>query len=124
MARDAGALHCPNCGGPAGPGDAACRYCHAALATVSCPACFALMFEGAAYCPSCGARRARASGAAAQAPCASCRGTMRDLRVGDTALLECERCRGVWLDAATFEAVCARRETQGAGLHQCHAAAR
>ena len=124
MARDAGALHCPNCGGPAGPGDAACKYCHAALATVSCPACFALMFEGAAYCPSCGARRARASGAPAQAPCPSCRGTMRDVRVGDTALLECERCRGVWVDAATFEHVVASRETQGAVLHQWPSIAR
>src|SRR4029078_9545275 len=43
---------------------------------------------------------------------------MGDVRVGDTALLECERCRGVWLDAATFEHVCASRETQGAVLHQ------
>lgn len=49
---------------------------------------------------------------------------MRDVRVGDTALLECERCRGVWLDAATFEHVCASRETQGAVLHQWPAAAR
>jgi len=49
---------------------------------------------------------------------------MRDVRVGDTALLECERCRGVWLDAATFEHVCASRETQGAVLHQWPSAAR
>src|SRR3954464_6269084 len=115
---DAGALHCPNCGGPAAPGDVACRYCHAALATVSCPSCFALMFDGAVYCPSCGARRARTSGAPAQAPCPSCRGVMREVQVGDTALLECERCRGMWIDAATFEHICASRETQGAVLHQ------
>ena len=42
---DAGALHCPNCGGPAAPGDAACKYCKTTLATVSCPSCCALMFE-------------------------------------------------------------------------------
>jgi Zn-finger nucleic acid-binding protein len=30
--------------------------------------------------------------------------------VGDTALDECERCDGVWLDAATFESVCRDRE--------------
>jgi Zn-finger nucleic acid-binding protein len=118
MAKDAGALHCPNCGGPAAPGDAACKYCHAALATVSCPACFALIFEAAAYCPACGARRARASGAPVEAPCPSCRGVMRDVRLGDTALLECERCRGMWIDAATFERVCASKETQAAVLHQ------
>jgi Zn-finger nucleic acid-binding protein len=49
---------------------------------------------------------------------------MRDVRLGDTALLECERCRGVWVDAATFEHVVASRETQGAVLHQWPPAAR
>ena len=49
---------------------------------------------------------------------------MRDVRVGDTALLECERCRGVWVDAATFEHVVASRETQGAVLHQWPSIAR
>lgn len=120
---DAGALHCPNCGGPAAPGDAACKYCKATLATVSCPSCFALMFEGAIYCPTCGARRARASGSAPHAPCPACRGMLRDVRVGDTALLECERCRGAWVDAATFEHICANRETQAAVLHQAPTAA-
>src|SRR5919112_664557 len=99
MSRDAGALHCPNCGSPAAPGDAACNYCHAALATVSCPSCFALMFEGAVYCPSCGTRRARTAGSPAQAPCPSCRGRMQDVLVGETAMLECTRCHAVWLDA-------------------------
>ena len=120
---DAGALHCPNCGSPAAPGDGACKYCHATLATVSCPACFALMFEGAIYCPACGARRARTAGSDAQAPCPACRGTLRDVRVGEAALLECDRCRGLWIDAATFEHICANREAQAAVLHLAPAAA-
>jgi len=49
---------------------------------------------------------------------------MRDVQVGDTAMLECERCRAVWIDAATFEHICASREAQGAVLHQWPAAAR
>jgi len=49
---------------------------------------------------------------------------MRDVRVGDTALRECERCRGGWVDAATFEHVVASRETQGAVLHQWPSIAR
>jgi Zn-finger nucleic acid-binding protein len=118
MSTDAGALHCPNCGSPAAPGDAACKYCKAALATVSCPSCFALMFEGAIYCPACGTRRARSAGGDRQAPCPACRGVMREVLVGETALLECGKCRGMWLDAATFEHVCADREAQGAVLHQ------
>ena len=118
MASDAGALHCPNCGGPAGPGDAACRYCRATLATVSCPSCFALMFDGAVYCPSCGARRSRTAGSDRHAPCPSCRGTLQDVQVGETAMLECGRCRSVWIDAATFEHLCASQESQAAVLHR------
>jgi Zn-finger nucleic acid-binding protein len=121
---DANALHCPNCGAPAAPGDAACGFCRAVLATVSCPSCFALMFEGAVYCPKCGARRARAAGAGQQAPCPSCRATMQDVQVGDTAMLECTRCRAVWIDAATFEHVCASSEAQAAVLHHWPAAAK
>ena len=117
MSNDAGALHCPNCGGPADPGQPSCAYCHATLATISCPQCFARLFEGTLYCPGCGARRVRLSGTTQQAPCPSCRGKMIDVQVGDTALLECQRCRGVWADAATFERICASHDAQAAVLH-------
>src|SRR4029078_2141944 len=93
MTTDAGSLHCPNCGAPAAPGDQSCKYCHAALATVSCPACFAVMFEGSAYCPHCGARRARTAGGPRTARCPACPGTMRDVQIGETSLMECERCQ-------------------------------
>jgi Zn-finger nucleic acid-binding protein len=49
---------------------------------------------------------------------------MRELQIGDTALLECERCRGSWMDAASFEHVCADREAQAAFLHQFTSPAR
>ena len=115
---DASSLHCPNCGAPAKPGDQTCHYCHAVLATVSCPACFALMFEGSVYCPQCGTRRARTAGGAGTARCPACPATMREVQIGETALMECERCRGMWIDAATFEHICADRATQTAVLHQ------
>jgi Zn-finger nucleic acid-binding protein len=114
---DAGALRCPSCGGPAAPGDAACRYCRATLATVSCPACFALMFEGAVYCQACGVRRSRTAGSDRHAPCPSCRGTMTEVQVGEVAMLECSRCRSIWVDAATFEHICASQASQAAVLH-------
>ena len=114
---DARGLHCPNCGGPAAPGQAACVYCHAVLATVSCPKCFALMFEGAAYCPSCGSRRARTDGVPARASCPGCRTQMAEIAVGDTSMLECPRCRGTWVDAPTFEHICASHEAQAAVIH-------
>jgi Zn-finger nucleic acid-binding protein len=118
MSPDAGALHCPNCGGPAAPGQASCHYCHSVLATVSCPGCFALIFDGAVYCPACGARRTRRVGPEQKIPCPACRANMRDVQLGETAMLECPRCHGIWTDAATFEHICANHEAQAAVLHQ------
>jgi Zn-finger nucleic acid-binding protein len=43
---------------------------------------------------------------------------MRDVQVGETAMLECGGCRAVWVDAATFEHICANGEAQAAVLHQ------
>jgi len=124
MSGDAGSLHCPNCGAPAGPGDQSCKYCHATLATVSCPKCFALMFEGAVYCQSCGARRARTAGGDRRARCSACFGTMHEVQVGTTILMECEKCHAMWLDTATFDQICADREAQAAVLQQWGAVAR
>jgi Zn-finger nucleic acid-binding protein len=103
------------------PGQGACGYCHAILATVSCPKCFALMFDGAAYCGGCGTRRARVDGDTQKVECPSCRGAMADVVIGDTVLLECRRCHGAWLDAASFEHICASSEAQAAVVH--HSAA-
>ena len=115
---DAASLHCPNCGAPVDPGLGRCPFCKARLATVSCPSCFALMFDGSAFCPGCGTRAARAEGEASAAACPDCTLAMRELRVGATAILECGKCDGVWVDGQTFEALCADREAQAAVLHQ------
>jgi Zn-finger nucleic acid-binding protein len=115
---DAASLHCPNCGAPVDPGLRRCPYCEARLATVSCPSCFGLMFDGTAFCPTCGARGARAAADASTAACPDCKLPMRELRVGATAILECEKCDGVWVDGQTFEGLCADREAQAAVLHQ------
>ena len=119
MTADAFSLHCPNCGAPAPPGDQTCKYCHAVLATVSCPACFGPMFEGSVYCPNCGARRARTESAGTRtARCPGCKGVMKEVLIGDVALMECGGCQGMWIDAKTFEHICADRAAQAAVLHQ------
>jgi len=115
---DASALHCPNCGAPAAPTDQSCQYCHATLATVSCPKCFGLMFVGAAYCPTCGARRAATATGERKARCSACFGLMHDVQIGDTGLMECEKCHAMWIDTATFEHICADRDAQSAVLGQ------
>lgn len=42
---------------------------------------------------------------------------MRWLTVGDVDLLECEACDGTWIEATTFEGLCANRASQAAVLH-------
>jgi Zn-finger nucleic acid-binding protein len=115
---DAASLHCPNCGAPADPDDRRCRYCKARLATVSCPSCFTLMFEGTAFCPRCGARRERAEGEDAAARCPGCKAPLQQVQLGSTRLLECATCDGIWVDAAVFERLCADKEAQAAVLHK------
>jgi Zn-finger nucleic acid-binding protein len=93
-----------------------CPYCKARLATVSCPKCFALLFDGAAFCPHCGARRTRTEADPASARCPGCREVLRVVTVGDTPLLECPKCDGLWVDAELFERLCADRAAQTAFL--------
>jgi Zn-finger nucleic acid-binding protein len=115
---EAASLHCPNCGAAVDPALRRCPYCRARLATVSCPSCFALTFEGSAFCASCGAAAARSDSGAAAATCPDCKVAMRQLHIGGTAILECGKCDAVWVDGETFEALCADREAQAAVLHQ------
>ena len=118
MSADASSLHCPNCGGPAEPDSRRCRYCTARLATVSCPSCFALMFEGAAFCQKCGSARARSEAEVAGIKCPSCQKPMHRVDIGATPMLECRECDGIWVDGTTFETLCANKEAQAAVIHQ------
>lgn len=111
------ALRCPGCGAPVTAGAARCGYCQSKLATVSCPSCFALLFDAAAFCPSCGAARNRSEHPEfAGIRCPACKGAMRWVRLGATDLLECEDCDGTWIEAETFTRLCADRESQAALL--------
>jgi Zn-finger nucleic acid-binding protein len=110
-------LKCPNCGAPATEGGSRCDYCRARLATVSCPSCFGVLFDGAAFCQHCGAARRRSESFDAQrVACSACKGQMSWVRVGEADLLECGTCEGTWLEASTFERICAERESQAAVL--------
>ncbi|HET7219642.1 MAG TPA: zf-TFIIB domain-containing protein [Vicinamibacterales bacterium] len=115
---EASSLHCPNCGAAVRHESGRCPYCQARLATISCPSCFALMFEGAAFCHACGAARTRTQGDETAIACPGCRSPLANVAIGATSLLECTACDGVWIDAATFERLCADRESQTAVLHR------
>ena len=118
MTPDASGLHCPNCGAAVEPAAGRCPYCQARLATVSCPSCFTLGFEGAAYCHKCGAARVRRQETDAAAACPGCRSGLHRVEIGSTPILECAGCDGVWVDADVFERLCAQRESQTAVLQR------
>ena len=118
MPPDAFGLHCPNCGAIAEPEAGRCQHCRARLATVSCPSCFALGFDGAAFCHKCGAARLRRQDDDAAAACPACRSGLQRVDVGVTPFLECAACDGVWVDADVFERLCAQRESRAAVLQR------
>lgn len=43
---------------------------------------------------------------------------MAAVDLGGTSVLECPACDGLWLDAESFERICADRESQAAVLHR------
>ena len=75
------------------------------------------MFDSAAFCASCGARRERVDGVDASTRCPGCGDGLVRVPVGGTSLLECRQCDGVWLEAADFERICTDQEAQAAVLH-------
>jgi len=114
---DALTLNCPNCGAAAATDASQCAFCRGRLATVACPSCFGLVFIGSRHCTHCGARADREA-ALETAPrrCCRCRDDMHRIALGETELSECNYCGGLWVDAATFERLCADRERQAAVL--------
>lgn len=110
----ASALLCANCSGPVGPEQPACPYCGAAISEIDrrestlCPECFARISSAARHCGGCGVRirptalRPLPQGRA----CPRCQGTLRHRALGETNLIECADCRGLWVAAPVFEELC------------------
>jgi Zn-finger nucleic acid-binding protein len=74
-----------------------------------------MMFIGSKHCQRCGAAAAVTEVKEAKdRKCPRCRSEMVLVTIGSAAVLECERCLGLWLDAPSFEKICADREQQSA----------
>lgn len=94
-----------------------CEYCRSRLATISCSSCLGSMFLGSKFCPRCGAAAGiREEDESVPRKCPRCSLPMKPIRIGATALKECERCLGLWLGVSEFEKLCADREQQSAVL--------
>lgn len=110
-------LNCPNCGAAISSDAPQCRYCESKLASIACPSCFAMMFIGTKHCPHCGAAAARATAAELSVlKCPRCRIDMSAITIGATAMRECERCGGLWVEVSALAEICADREQQSAVL--------
>ncbi len=110
-------LNCPMCGAAASTDAVQCLFCNARLATVACPSCFGMMFKGSRHCARCGTKAGRAEApSTVERRCPRCRVPMESVAVGEAMLRECAQCSGLWVDVASFEQVCARREQQAAVL--------
>jgi Zn-finger nucleic acid-binding protein len=71
------------------------------------------MFAGMEYCPHCGTNFTRETIGQSELTCPACKSAMVAMRVGNTALLECESCFGTWLEAGTFTELCSAKEERG-----------
>jgi Zn-finger nucleic acid-binding protein len=105
-------LHCYSCGAAVSSDDPNCAHCGARLASVSCPACFGMMFQGSKFCPHCGGPATQWDGEDSKRLCPGCQTPMLRGNLNGIPLHECGRCYGLWLDAPTFERICRDSEQQ------------
>src|SRR5581483_2011108 len=114
---EAETLNCPMCGAPQATDATKCDHCGARLATIACPSCFGLVFEGSKFFSHCGANVEQPAPETETARnCPHCKVPMGAVTLGGVKLLECAKCEGIWLDNATFEQICADREKQSVVL--------
>ncbi len=76
-----------------------------------------MMWVGSTHCPRCGAAAARqADIESAGKKCPRCKAEMRVVAIGDSKVLECSSCLGLWLNTQSFEKICTDREQDAAVL--------
>ena len=75
------------------------------------------MFVGEKFCSHCGAHADRTeTQPGEQRLCPRCQIDMKPVTIGTNHLLECEKCEGLWADAASLEQISTEREQQAAVL--------
>lgn len=114
---DATTLNCLMCGAPARSDAPNCSHCGARLATVACPHCFGMIFQGSKFCPRCGTTVHLSTGEKTQLPCPRCKKKHLEYKeIGTAEVHECGGCHGLWVEVATFERICTDREKQSVVL--------
>ena len=76
-----------------------------------------MVFLGSKHCPRCGAPAARQEEVvSADRKCPRCLKEMQVAQIGNSKVLECASCLGLWLTTQAFETICADKEQQSAVL--------
>lgn len=81
---------------------------------MACPACLGLLFVGSRHCSHCGEKVIETQNLSEKdsGDCPRCKIKLSLIQIGETALCECAKCDGLWIDVETFEEVCANQEKQ------------
>ncbi len=109
-------MGCPACGAPVDPELKVCGFCDTRLATVMCPTCFGVVFDGTKHCNHCGSALTRQKvihhGDETRHECPRC-DTHPHLRVEVVAgcpIERCSECEGLWIDREAVDRIYKDRE--------------
>jgi Zn-finger nucleic acid-binding protein len=115
----AGKMGCPSCGAPVDPSHQVCEFCSTKLATVMCPTCFGVVFDGSKHCKHCGGRISKNKvihhGDEVKNSCPRCEDNphLRIEVVAGCPLERCPKCEGLWIDREVVEKIYKDKKTSG-----------
>ncbi len=90
---------CPSCGAQVDEHCRRCHYCDAPVATLRCAACFHMSVADAVYCAGCGGQLGlEPLREAGDLPCPFCKAPLDAYRDGASALYDCARCGGQFVE--------------------------
>lgn len=107
----AGILRCPACGAGVAEGVRRCGYCHAPVATVRCPTCFAMNATAAVHCSGCGRDLGLEPIPRGDSiSCPDCKTPMTAFDCGPGALHDCAVCGGQFVEHAALRDLLERHD--------------
>jgi Transcription factor zinc-finger len=105
-------LHCPSCGAPIKRGWEECKYCSVPLdfslkgKTRICPHCFDKIASDSRFCMQCGRAVKDVVGEESimeERLCPRCEIPMKSRRIGESQVMGCDQCDGLFVRIETFE---------------------
>ncbi len=118
--HDPRVLRCGACGGNLRDAARKCDYCQAEITLDErrldsvCPGCFARAASAARFCMECGVefRPQQVAALPAGTSCPRCQGGLKTRLLGQSSVIECSACAGLWLASDDFERVCSDADEQ------------